>query len=273
MSSCLEGAPGFFPVHSGRLPEVSQLKSPRVVIFGTDWGKQDRAAQCRRKSQAGRPCRCQRFRRTARGEQPYPTEGYLFEVLTEARLDLGQVFLTNAVLGLAKKRQEGNAPMFAGHPKYLRECGEYHRRCLRNVERPALACSWDKRISTSTGAASGRWSGRNSSDRGDMGRHDDVGGCVQEQPNGRHHGRLARSVDVPSIEEALAASVGLGAHRGGPAAVGQNRWGRELGFNLRSYPHLPPVHDIAYSAVLVDGLLSMRAPAPHTERAQPPRLA
>ena len=137
---CLEGTPGFFPVHSGRLPEVSQLNgSPRVMIFGTDWGKQDRAAECRRKSQAGRPCRCQRFRRTARGEQPYPTERYLFEVLAEARLDLEQVFLTNAVLGLAKKRQEGNAPMFAGHPKYLRECGEYHRRCLRNVERPALA--------------------------------------------------------------------------------------------------------------------------------------
>ena len=43
---CLDNTPGFFPVHSGRLPPVSQLR-PRVVVFGTDWGKQSRATKCK----------------------------------------------------------------------------------------------------------------------------------------------------------------------------------------------------------------------------------
>ncbi len=132
---CLENTPGFFPVHNGRFPEVSQLR-PRIVIFGTDWGKQSKAENCREDWKSHRECRCQRFRRE---EGPNPTEGNLFEILTDACVDLGKVFLTNAVLALAKKKSEGNAPMFGRYPKYLRQCGEYHRRCLRNIEKPALA--------------------------------------------------------------------------------------------------------------------------------------
>ena len=136
---CLEDTPGFFPVHSGRLPEAMVAPEPaRVVIFGTDWGEQARARTCRRDWEAGRTCRCQRFRRGTGGEKPYPTEGNLFEVLTAARVDPKKVFLTNAALGLPKK-QHGNAQMFGRHPTYLRECGRYHRRCLRDVEKPALA--------------------------------------------------------------------------------------------------------------------------------------
>ena len=135
---CLENTPGFFPVHSGRLPKVSQLTPPRVVIFGTDWGKQSKAEKCRTAWKSHRECRCQRFRREE-GPKPYPTEGNLFEVLTDACVDPEKVFLTNAVLGLAKNKSEGNARMFGRYPKYLRRCGEYHRRCLRNVEKPALA--------------------------------------------------------------------------------------------------------------------------------------
>ena len=90
---CLENTPGFFPVHSGRLPEgMSQLSPRRVVIFGTDWGKQERAKTCRLEWKAGHTCRCQRFRRE---EKPYATEGNLFDVLTEAGLDPEKVFLTS----------------------------------------------------------------------------------------------------------------------------------------------------------------------------------
>lgn len=136
---CLEDTPGFFPVHSGRLPEAMVASEPaRVVIFGTDWGKQDRAKTCRREWEAGRSCRCQHFRRGGSGEKPYPTEGNVFDVLTEADLDPKKVFLTNAVMGLAKK-QRGNALMFGRHPTYLLECGHYHLRYLRDVEKPALA--------------------------------------------------------------------------------------------------------------------------------------
>ena len=106
------------------------------MIFGTDWGKQSRAENCREDGKYNRQCRCQRFRRE---DKPYPTEGNLFEILTDACVDLGKVFLTNAVLALAKKKSEGNAPMFGRYPKYLRKCGEYHRRWLRDVEKPALA--------------------------------------------------------------------------------------------------------------------------------------
>ena len=136
---CLDSTPGFFPVHSGRFPEgLSQPSQPRVMIFGTDWGSQERAKKCRRQWEAGRTCRCQRFGREAEGEKPYATEGNLFEVLTKACLSPAKVFLTNAVLGLAKK-QSGNTPMFGNHPEYLRECGQYHRRCLQDIEKPGLA--------------------------------------------------------------------------------------------------------------------------------------
>ena len=137
----LEDTPGFFPVHSGRLPEGLSASSAarRIVIFGTDWGCQDRAEQCRQQRKARQTCRCQHFRRKEKGKKPYATEGNLYEVLTHACLDAKKVFLTNAVLGLAKKKQSGNTPLYGRHPTYLRECGHYHRRCLRNVEKPGLA--------------------------------------------------------------------------------------------------------------------------------------
>ena len=136
---CLRDTPGFFPVHSGRLPEgVAQTEPPKVVFFGLDWGEQNRAQRCRETWANGRrPCRCQRFRRGDGRPGPHLTEGNLFEVLVEAHLDLKTVFLTNAVLGLAKVQTE-NTDQFRKHPKYLRACGAYHRRWL-HVWKPRLA--------------------------------------------------------------------------------------------------------------------------------------
>ena len=127
---CLGDTPGFFPVHGGRLPEgLSQAAPPRVVIVGLDWGKQARAEACRRAWADGRPCRCQRFRPGQGTPGPYLTERNMFDVLVEANLDLKAVFLTNAVLGLAKAQTE-NTEKFRNHPKYLQACGAYHRRTL-----------------------------------------------------------------------------------------------------------------------------------------------
>ena len=52
------------------------------------------------------------------------------------------------------------------------------------------------------------------------------------------------------------------------ARILDERDDRELLFHARQL-----AADIEPRPVLVEGLLSMRAPAPHTERAQPPRLA
>lgn len=132
--------PGFFPVHSGRLPAEGLLpQAPvHVVIYGTDWGSRKYADACRQKAVAGQECDCRRSLRPAsRGRRPSLTERNLFDALQRAEVDIATVALTNAVLGLGPN-QTGNERVFRKHPEYLRDCGEYHGQWLER-QQPRLA--------------------------------------------------------------------------------------------------------------------------------------
>ena len=99
--------PGFFPVHSGRIPSEgpSQQARARVVIYGTDWGWIKYADACREAVAAGRECDCQRSLRPASsGPRPNRTEPKLFDALQCAGVDLATVALTNAVLALGPEQ-------------------------------------------------------------------------------------------------------------------------------------------------------------------------
>lgn len=132
--------PGFFPVHSGRLPATgpSQQGRARVVIYGTDWGLSKYADTCREDAAVGRKCGCQlSLRPASMGPRPCQTERNLFDALQRADVDLATVALTNAVLGLGPN-QTGNERVFRKHPEYLRNCGAYHRQWLEQ-QQPRLA--------------------------------------------------------------------------------------------------------------------------------------
>ena len=132
--------PGFFPVHSGRIPSEGPLQQARarVVIYGTDWGTSNYADECRKHAAAGRECDCQlSLRPASAGRRPSQTERNLFDALQRAEVDPATVVLTNAVLGLGPN-QTGNERVFMKHPEYLRICGAYHGQWLER-QQPRVA--------------------------------------------------------------------------------------------------------------------------------------